>query len=89
MYIIYPAVLVGSSLSYCAFWCKSEFSRNILHGLPGGLQYFSVRYKIGVEDGMALSKITPGNVVSSKALILGAVEQFLKVLTTWTACSVG
>lgn len=91
MCISYP-VLLGFSLSYCAFWCKSRFSRNIPYYLPGGLQYFTVTHKIGVWDGMALSKITKikqkGNLVSIKVLILGGVEQFLKVLTTWTASSV-
>lgn len=87
MYISYP-VLLGFTLSYCAFWCKCRFSWNILYCLPGGLQYFSVMHKMGVWDGMALSKTIPikikqkGNLVSTELLILGGVEQFLKVLTT-------
>lgn len=56
--------------------------------MPGGLQYFSVTHKISVWDGLALSKVIPGNLVSNEILILVGVEQFLKVLTPWITNSV-
>lgn len=92
MYIIYSAVLLGFSLSYCAFWCKNRnFSRNsgnfrnILY-LPGRLQYFSVTKSVCGMGWLCLKSCLA--IWWAVKFWSFGVEQFPKVLT-WTASSVG